>query len=139
VLALVQDSLTRHRIDARANLNEVPPVLADRVQLQQVILNLVMNGVDAMSEGHGGPRNLVLSTRALDMGEVTMTVQDSGVGVDPAVFDKLFDPFFTTKPEGMGMGLSVSRSIVESHGGRLWASMNDGPGVTFHVSLPTRS
>jgi C4-dicarboxylate-specific signal transduction histidine kinase len=104
VLALVQDSLITHRIDARANLNKVPPVLADRVQLQQVVLNLVMNGIDAMSDGHGGPRNLVLSTRALDIGEVTMTVQDSGVGVDPAVFDKLFDPFFTTKPEGHGHG-----------------------------------
>jgi C4-dicarboxylate-specific signal transduction histidine kinase len=136
VLALVQDALTRHRIDARADLGDVPPVLADRVQLQQVILNLVMNGVDAVNERRDGSRSLVISTRALDTGEVTMTVRDSGVGVDPAVFDKLFDPFFTTKPEGMGMGLSVSRSIVESHGGRLWASMNDGPGATFHVALP---
>jgi signal transduction histidine kinase len=106
------------------------------VQLQQVILNLVMNGVDAMKERPDGPRSLVVSSRVLDTGEVTMTVQDSGVGVDPAVFDRLFDPFFTTKPEGMGMGLSVSRSIVESHGGHLWASMNQGPGATFHVSLP---
>jgi C4-dicarboxylate-specific signal transduction histidine kinase len=139
VLALVQDALTRHRIDARADLGDVPPVLADRVQLQQVILNLVMNGVDAVNERGDGSRHLVISTRALDTGEVTMTVRDSGVGVDPAVFDKLFDPFFTTKPEGMGMGLSVSRSIVESHGGRLWASMNDGPGATFHIALPRLS
>jgi len=104
--------------------------------LQQVILNLVMNGIDAVNERRDGSRSLVISTRALDTGEVTMTVRDSGVGVDPAVFDKLFDPFFTTKPDGMGMGLSVSRSIVESHGGRLWASINDGPGATFHVALP---
>jgi C4-dicarboxylate-specific signal transduction histidine kinase len=136
VLALVNDALATHRIDARADLGKVPPVLADRVQLQQVILNLVMNGVDAVNERQDGPRNLVISTRALDEGQVTMTVQDSGVGVDPAVFDKLFDPFFTTKPDGMGMGLSVSRSIIESHGGRLWASLNEGPGATFHVSLP---
>jgi C4-dicarboxylate-specific signal transduction histidine kinase len=139
VLALVDDALARQRIDARADLGDVPLVLADRVQLQQVILNLVMNGVDAVNERRDGPRNLVISTGTLDTGEVTMTVRDSGVGVDPAVFDKLFDPFFTTKPEGMGMGLSVSRSIVESHGGRLWASINDGPGATFHVTLPARS
>jgi two-component system NtrC family sensor kinase len=139
VLALVDDALARQRIDARADLGDVPLVLADRVQLQQVILNLVMNGVDAVNERRDGPRSLVISTGTLDSGEVTMTVRDSGVGVDPAAFDKLFDPFFTTKPEGMGMGLSVSRSIVESHGGRLWASINDGPGATFHVSLPARS
>ena len=82
------------------------------------------------------PRKLVVSSQRLGTGEVTMTVQDSGIGVDPAVFDKLFDPFFTTKADGMGLGLSVSRTIVESHGGRLWASMNDGPGATFHVALP---
>jgi C4-dicarboxylate-specific signal transduction histidine kinase len=139
VLALVDDALARQRIDARADLGDVPLVLADRVQLQQVILNLVMNGIDAVNERRDGPRSLVISTRTLDTGEVTMTVRDSGVGVDPAVFDKLFDPFFTTKPDGLGMGLSVSRSIVESHGGRLWASINDGPGATFHVSLPARS
>jgi len=139
VLALVDDALTRQAIEARADLGDVPLVLADRVQLQQVILNLVMNGVDAVNERRDGPRSLVISTRTLNTGEVAMTVRDSGVGVDPAVFDKLFDPFFTTKPEGMGMVLSVSRSIVESHGGRLWASINDGPGASFHVSLPARS
>jgi C4-dicarboxylate-specific signal transduction histidine kinase len=136
VLALVHDALATHRIDARADLGKVPPVLADRVQLQQVILNLVMNGVDAVNERQDGPRSLVISTRAIDEGQVTMTVQDSGVGVDPAMFDRLFDPFFTTKPDGMGMGLAVSRSIIERHGGRLWASLNEGAGATFHVSLP---
>jgi C4-dicarboxylate-specific signal transduction histidine kinase len=139
VLALVADALTRQRIEARADLGDVPPVLADRVQLQQVILNLVMNGVDAVNERGDGPRRLVISTRTLDTGEVTMAVEDSGAGVDPAVLDKLFDPFFTTKPQGMGMGLSVSRSIVESHGGRIWASINQGAGATFHVSLPARA
>jgi C4-dicarboxylate-specific signal transduction histidine kinase len=136
VLSLVHDALAKHRIDTRVELGDVPAVLGDRVQLQQVILNLVMNGVDAMNERPGGPRSLVVSSRVLDTGEVTMTVQDSGVGVDPAVVDKLFDPFFTTKANGMGMGLSVSRSIVQSLGGRLWASTNEGPGATFHVSLP---
>jgi C4-dicarboxylate-specific signal transduction histidine kinase len=139
VLALVADALTRQRIEARADLGDVPPVLADRVQLQQVILNLVMNGVDAVNERGDGPRRLVISTRTLDTGDVTMAVEDSGAGVDPAVLDKLFDPFFTTKPQGMGMGLSVSRSIVESHGGRIWASINQGAGATFHVSLPARA
>jgi C4-dicarboxylate-specific signal transduction histidine kinase len=136
VLALVHDALATHRIDARVELADVPPVMGDRIQLQQVLLNLVMNGVDAMNECPDGPRNLVVSSWLLDTGEVTMTVKDSGVGVDPALFDKLFEPFFTTKPEGMGMGLSVSRSIVESHGGRLWASSNEGQGASFHVSLP---
>jgi signal transduction histidine kinase len=103
--------------------------------LQQVILNLVLNSADAMQAAER-PRKLVVSSQRLGTGEVTMTVQDSGIGVDPAVFDKLFDPFFTTKADGMGLGLSVSRTIVESHGGRLWASMNDGPGATFHVALP---
>jgi len=84
-----------------------------------------------------GPRSLVISTRTLDTGDATMTVRDSGASVDPAVFDRLFDPFFTTRREGMG--LSVSRWIVESHGGRLWASINDGPGASFHVSLPALS
>jgi C4-dicarboxylate-specific signal transduction histidine kinase len=137
VLALVHDALAKQRIETHVELADVPPVMGDRIQLQQVLLNLVMNGVDAMLERPDGPRSLVVSSRLLDTGEVTMTVQDSGVGVDPAVFDKLFDPFFTTKAEGLGMGLSVSRSIVESHGGHLWASLNEGQGgASFHVSLP---
>jgi C4-dicarboxylate-specific signal transduction histidine kinase len=136
VLALVHDALATHRIDVRAEFGEVPLVLADRVQLQQVILNLVMNGVDALKDRADGPRRLAVSTRVLDTGEVLMTVEDSGVGVDPAVFDRLFEPFFTTKADGMGMGLSVSRSIVQSHGGHLWASTNEGQGAAFHVSLP---
>jgi signal transduction histidine kinase len=101
-----------------------------------VILNLVMNGIEAMRQSSRGPRTLVVSSSVLETGEVAVIVRDSGVGVEPAVFEKLFDAFFTTKPSGMGMGLSVSRSIVESHGGRLWASRNEGPGVSFHVALP---
>jgi C4-dicarboxylate-specific signal transduction histidine kinase len=140
VIALSLSELQRSRVVVQMELaDDLPSVTGDRVQLQQVILNLVMNGVDAVNERRDGPRSLVISTGTLDTGEVTMTVRDSGVGVDPAVFDKLFDPFFTTKPEGMGMGLSVSRSIVESHGGRLWASINDGPGASFHVTLPARA
>jgi C4-dicarboxylate-specific signal transduction histidine kinase len=137
VMPLVRDVLLKHNIDARLDLADMlPPVKGDRVQLQQVILNLVMNGIEAMHQSADGARTLVISSRVLETGEVAVTVRDSGVGVEPAVFQKLFDPFFTTKPSGMGMGLSVSRSIVESHGGRLWASANDGPGVSFHVALP---
>jgi C4-dicarboxylate-specific signal transduction histidine kinase len=137
VMPLVRDILLKHGIDARLALaDNVPPVKGDRVQLQQVILNLVMNGIEAMHQSADGPRTLVISSRVLETGEVAVTVRDSGVGVEPAVFEKIFDPFFTTKSSGMGMGLSVSRSIVESHGGRLWASRNEGPGVSFHMALP---
>jgi C4-dicarboxylate-specific signal transduction histidine kinase len=137
VIVLLQDALTRHHVGATLDLApDLKAVMGDRVQLQQVILNLVMNGVEAMGDVADRPRNLLIATRPADHGGVAVTVRDSGVGIDPAVFEKLFDPFFTTKPEGMGMGLSVSRAIVQRHGGRLWASMNDGPGTTFHVALP---
>ena len=135
VLALVHDALATHRIDARADLGKVPPVLADRVQLQQVILNLVMNGVDAVNERQDGPRNLVISTRALDEGQVTMTVQDSGVGVDPAVFDKLFDPFFTTKPGGSGLGLAVVHRAIDAHRGLVFLDSST-TGTRFTIVLP---
>lgn len=140
VMPLVRDALLMEGIDAHLQLTDrLPLVKGDRVQLQQVILNLVMNGIEAMRQSEQGRRTLVISSRVLDSGEVAVTVRDSGVGVEPAVFEKLFEPFFTTKVSGMGMGLSVSRSIVESHGGRLWASRNDGPGVSFHVALPVEA
>jgi signal transduction histidine kinase len=91
-----------------------------------------------MTEVTDRPRNLVIGSQLLETGDVAMIVRDSGVGVDPTVLDKVFEPFFTTKSEGMGMGLSVSRSIVESHGGHLWASLNEDHGATFHVALPAR-
>jgi C4-dicarboxylate-specific signal transduction histidine kinase len=137
VMPLVRDALLKDNIDAHLELaDSLPRVKGDRVQLQQVILNLVMNGIEAMHQIARGPRRLEISSRLLESGEVAVTVRDSGVGVEPATFEKLFEPFFTTKPSGMGMGLSVSRAIVESHGGRLWASRNDGPGASFHVALP---
>jgi C4-dicarboxylate-specific signal transduction histidine kinase len=137
VMPLVRDALLKENIEARLELaDKLPAVKGDRVQLQQVILNLVMNGIEAMHQSSRGPRTLVIASRVLDTNEVAVTVSDSGVGVEAAVFEKIFDPFFTTKPSGMGMGLSVSRSIAESHGGRLWASHNDGPGVSFHLALP---
>jgi C4-dicarboxylate-specific signal transduction histidine kinase len=137
VLLLVNDALTQRKVTTHVLLaHSVPPVLGDRVQLQQVMLNLVMNGIEAMNDVTDRPRNLVVSSRVLDNGQVSIIVTDSGVGVDPAVAEKLFDPFFTTKAGGMGIGLSISRSIVESHGGHLWASTNEGPGATFHVAFP---
>jgi C4-dicarboxylate-specific signal transduction histidine kinase len=137
VMSLLRDSLISHHVEVQLQLApELPPVLGDRVQLQQVILNLVLNGVDAMSAITDRPRHLTLASRVLADGQVAVSVTDSGVGVDPTVFEKLFEPFFTTKAHGMGMGLSVSRSIVQRHGGQLWASTNKGHGTTFHVALP---
>jgi signal transduction histidine kinase len=111
-------------------------VLGDRVQLQQVILNLVMNGVEAMASVADRPRELFIRSRQHESDKVLVAVQDSGVGIDRENLGKIFDAFYTTKPQGMGMGLAIGRSIVENHGGRLWAIPNDGPGVTFAFALP---
>jgi signal transduction histidine kinase len=111
-------------------------VSGDRVQLQQVMLNLVMNAIEAMSSVDERARELLIITRNIDAEHVQVTVKDSGPGIDPTTIDKIFDPFYTTKPGGMGMGLSISRSILQAHGGRLWAAAKDGPGTIFHFSLP---
>jgi len=121
------------RIDLAATL---PPVLADRVQLQQVIINFVINGIEAMASVDDRSRELVIRSQPHEGDHVLVAVQDSGVGLDPDKADQLFDAFFTTKPEGMGMGLSISRSIIEAHGGRLWATPNPDHGATFHFALP---
>jgi signal transduction histidine kinase len=103
--------------------------------LQQVIINLVMNAVEAMASIDDRPRQLVIRSRgAAD--EVVVTVRDAGVGIDPGAVDQLFSAFFTTKPGGMGMGLSISRSIIEAHGGRFWATTNADHGASFHFTLP---
>ncbi len=106
------------------------------MQLQQVVLNLVMNGIEAMSGVSGRAREVIVTTRDVDAHEVQVTVEDSGTGLGPDGMQKLFDPFYTTKASGMGMGLSICRSIVQSHGGRLWATAKDGPGTLFHFALP---
>jgi signal transduction histidine kinase len=116
--------------------DDLPPVTGDRVQLQQVILNLLMNALDAMSGMDDRLRPLVVSTAQDDAHRVCVTVRDAGRGFQPQDADRLFDAFYTTKSDGMGIGLSVSRSIIESHGGRLWAAQNDGPGATFSFSIP---
>ena len=113
----------------------LPLVFGDRVQLQQVILNLVMNGVEAMTSVSDGERELRIQSRQDEADKVLIAVQDSGVGIDPENLEKIFDAFYTTKSKGMGMGLAISRSIVEEHGGRLWAQANDGPGTSFQFTL----
>jgi len=115
---------------------DLPRVTGDRVQLQQVVLNLVRNALDAMSAVEGRPRELLIRTGRDEGDRVLLTVQDTGVGFQRESADRLFDPFYTTKTSGMGIGLSVSRSIIESHHGRLWAALNDGPGATFSFSIP---
>jgi PAS domain S-box-containing protein len=137
VIRLAQREMLDHLISPRLELaSTLPAVLGDRVQLQQVLLNLVMNGMEAMATVADGPRELVIRSRRHEAGEVLIEVQDAGVGIDPDVVDRLFDTFFTTKPDGMGMGLSICRSIVEGHRGRIWAARNGGAGATFRFTLP---
>ena len=136
VMDLARDELFRNRVTLRTEFaDDLSPVLGDRVQLQQVILNLVMNGVEAMSTVEEGRRELVIRTQNDEADQVRVIVGDSGIGLDPQGMERIFDAFFTTKPAGMGMGLSISRSIVQSHGGRLWAVANDGVGTTFHFTV----
>ncbi len=114
---------------------DLPSVMGDRVQFQQVVVNLILNAIEAMSAVEDRERDLVIRTRQDNGDEVRIAVQDSGIGFDPQSAERMFDAFQTTKPGGLGMGLSISRSIVESHGGRLWAVSNDGPGATFQFTL----
>ena len=136
-VALVHGEARRNRAVLRTELaDDIPPVMGDRVQLQQVVLNLIINGVEAMGAVTGRPRELLVRTERDESDGVSVSVRDSGVGFDPRQADRLFDAFHTTKPEGMGMGLSVSRSIIEAHGGRLQAEPNEGHGATFRFTLP---
>ena len=136
VVALAQGEMRRTRVALRAELEgDLPRVLGDRVQLQQVILNLVMNGIEAMSAVTDRSRDLLIRSCQHESDKVLVAVQDSGMGLDSKNMERIFDAFYTTKAQGMGMGLAISRSIVENHGGRLWAVPNDGPGATFQFTL----
>jgi PAS domain S-box-containing protein len=137
---LIQHQAIQKGVTLRTELaGELPPVLGDRVQLEQVILNLVMNGIEAMSSVADRPRELLVYSRRHGSDQVLVAVQDSGIGIERQNCEKIFDPFYTTKSQGMGMGLAISRSIIENHGGRLWAVPNDGPGMTFEFALPVEA
>lgn len=140
VVAMTQNELRRNSIDLRMDLSGgLPLVPADRIQLQQVILNLVVNAIEAMNEVDDRPRELAVVSGRGESNEVFVEVRDSGPGVDPANLGRLFNSFFTTKSDGMGMGLSISRSIMEGHGGRLSAAANNPHGVVFRITLPTQA
>jgi PAS domain S-box-containing protein len=140
VIALTHGEVVKHGVSVQTQLPEgLPLIRADRVQLQQVILNLIINAVEAISGVGGRSRTLLISTEQETSGGVLVSIQDSGPGLNLETFDRLFDAFYTTKPGGMGMGLSICRSIVEAHGGQLWASRKVGPGATFQFTLPVPS
>ncbi len=136
VVGLVQREVLNYRVQLRLDLDSgLDPVLGDRVQLQQVIINLIVNSIEAMANV-ADQRELMIRVREHDRDLALVAVQDSGVGIPPDQLDRVFSAFFTTKADGMGMGLSICRSIVEGHGGRLWASCNEGAGVTFQFTVP---
>lgn len=140
VVALTLSDLQRNRVMPQLELVEnLPPVAGDRIQLQQVILNLLRNASDAMTGVVDRPRQLLVTTERDAGDRVRLTVRDVGVGLDRQSMDKLFDTFYTTRSGGMSIGLSVSRSIIESHRGRMWAAPNEGPGATFAFSIPCES
>jgi signal transduction histidine kinase len=137
VITLTRAEAQKSRVALQTQLSaDVPPVLGDRIQLQQVILNLIVNGIEAMSVAADGPRDLVIGSAKEVPDGVLVTVRDCGAGLDSGTADRLFDAFYTTKPGGMGMGLAISRSIIESHGGRIWATPNTPRGAVFQFTLP---
>jgi PAS domain S-box-containing protein len=136
IVALAEGEVRRNGVALRTELaGDLPPILGDRVELEQVVLNLIMNAIEAMSAIGDRPRELVIRTQSGEVDQVRVAVQDSGIGLDPRSMGRIFDAFYTTKSQGMGMGLAISRSIIEAHGGRLWAVANDGPGATFQFTL----
>jgi predicted ATPase/signal transduction histidine kinase len=136
VVVLTGSEMRRNRVILEMELaTDLPPIMGDRVQLQQVVLNLILNGIESMGMVQDRPRRLVIRTQRGEGDEVCVAVQDSGIGLDPNSRERVFDAFHSTKPDGLGLGLSISRSIVEGHGGRLWAVSNDGPGATFQFNL----
>jgi C4-dicarboxylate-specific signal transduction histidine kinase len=137
-ILLVQREVLSHGVSLRTELaSALPPVLGDRVQLEQVVINLLINGVEAMAPITDRPREILIRSQQHEAGEVHVAVQDSGIGIDSETAERLFSAFFTTKPSGMGMGLSISRSIIRAHGGRLWVSPNPDHGSAFQFTVPT--
>ena len=139
VIELTHSEAVKNNVSVRMELTDgLPPIEADRVELEQVILNLIINALEAMSGVSEGEQELHISTTTNEVGSVLVTVQDTGPGLPQALLEQLFEPFYTTKPGGLGMGLSICRSIIESHGGRLWASANASAGAVFHFTLPRK-
>jgi C4-dicarboxylate-specific signal transduction histidine kinase len=138
LIVLLRSQMTRYLISVRMELAaDLPQVSGDRVQLQQVMMNLMMNGIDAMKDVDG-TRELAIKSHLTGNEQLMVCVSDSGVGLPSQQADQIFQAFFTTKPHGIGMGLAICRSIVESHSGRLWAADNSPRGARFHLILPTR-
>jgi C4-dicarboxylate-specific signal transduction histidine kinase len=134
---LVEGAALRNQVSIQTELAAgLPAITCDHVQLQQVLVNLIMNGIEAMSDVANRPRRLVIRSEMPASGQILVAVRDSGVGINPKQEKRLFEPFFTTKAQGMGMGLSISHSIIEAHGGRLWAASNNDFGVTMQFTLP---
>jgi C4-dicarboxylate-specific signal transduction histidine kinase len=137
VIGMVRNAIDRNRVLVRTHFMQgMISVRGDRVQLQQVVLNLILNSVEAMSSVAGAARELSVSTNQVETGDILVAVQDSGPGVDPEHLERIFAPFYTTKDSGIGMGLSICRSIIAAHGGRLWAEANRPRGAKFQFSLP---
>jgi PAS domain S-box-containing protein len=136
MIALLRSEASKHSILIDSDFSlDLPPIMADRVQLQQVLMNLMLNSIAAM-KSMNTPGKLTVKSRQDDGGQLLISVMDTGVGVPPEKIEEIFNAFFTSKPQGTGMGLAISRSIIDSHGGRLWATLNAGPGTTFHFTLP---
>jgi C4-dicarboxylate-specific signal transduction histidine kinase len=139
-ILLVQREVLSHGVSLQTELaSALPPVLGDRIQLQQVVINLLINGVEAMAPIMDRPRQMLIRSQQQEAGQVHVAVQDSGIGIDSETAERLFSAFFTTKPSGMGMGLSISRSIIRAHGGRLWVSPNPDHGAAFQFTVPTNA
>jgi signal transduction histidine kinase len=136
MVVMLQNEANRHSITMRTDLaKEIPNVMADRVQLQQALMNLMRNGIEAMRDATG---ELSIKSQLGEDGRVLITVSDTGVGLPTENTDQIFNAFFTTKSQGTGLGLAITRSIIESHGGRIWATANSGPGAKFQFTLPIR-
>jgi signal transduction histidine kinase len=137
---LTRAEAIRNGISIATDLTDnLPAVEADRVQLQQVLVNLIVNAIEAMGSTSEGPRELLISTRNAESSAVLVALQDSGPGLEAAMLERAFESFYTTKPTGLGMGLSICRSIIEAHGGQLWASPNQRHGATFQFTLPAEA
>jgi signal transduction histidine kinase len=136
MIVMLREEANRHSVTTRTDLAEgLPKVKADRVQLQQALMNLMLNGIEAMGNTTG---EISIKSQLGEDGQVLISVSDTGVGLPTGDADQIFNAFFTTKSQGTGLGLAITRSIVESHGGRIWATANTGPGATFQFTLPIR-